>query len=162
MPVAYQIDTVRLSKEMKTLQKNLHPDLFSLKSKEEQQISDELSAFVNKAYAVLQDPMERAEYILSLKGIDSHTREKAITMDTEFLMTVMELNERVEEIANVEDLQSFRKDNSEMLKSLKTELDAAFMEENIEKAILAVSKMKYYDNVQKKLKAVQSRLGVVD
>ena len=81
-------------------------------------MSENLSSLVNKAYAVLQDPMERAEYLLKLRGIDEQMMEKKMTADIEFLGEVMELNERLEAIDDAESWAAFREENNEKIKIL--------------------------------------------
>lgn len=46
-------------------QKDLHPDKFSVKGEKEVELARELSGRINEAYAVLGDPLRRAEYIVS-------------------------------------------------------------------------------------------------
>ncbi|CAG7730343.1 unnamed protein product [Allacma fusca] len=158
----YRIDLSKLSMEMKILQKNLHPDLFSLKTKEEQELSESLSSLVNKAYSTLQNPIERAQYMLERRGINSEMLETKMTTDVEFLMEVMELNERLDEIEDSKDWAEFRRENNEKILELNGKLEDAFEKENIDEAMLILAKMKYYGNLQDKLKKLQSRLGVVD
>ena len=50
----FAVDTADLSRTYKALQKQLHPDLYSLKSEEEQAVSLEWSALVNDGYKVRQ------------------------------------------------------------------------------------------------------------
>ena len=51
---SFAVDPTRLTKTYKALQRQLHPDLFSLKSKEEQALSAEWSSLVNDGYKVTQ------------------------------------------------------------------------------------------------------------
>ena len=51
---SFAVDPTRLTKTYKALQRQLHPDLFSLKSKEEQDLSAEWSSLVNDGYKVTQ------------------------------------------------------------------------------------------------------------
>ena len=50
---------------MLTRQKELHPDKFSSKGENEVALARELSGRINDAFAVLMDPLRRAEYIVS-------------------------------------------------------------------------------------------------
>ena len=50
---SFALDPARLAKTYKALQRQLHPDLFSLKSKEEQDLSAEWSSLVNDGYKVV-------------------------------------------------------------------------------------------------------------
>ena len=49
---SFAVDPARLTKTYKALQRQLHPDLFSLKSKEEQDLSAQWSSLVNDGYKV--------------------------------------------------------------------------------------------------------------
>ena len=51
---SFAVDPALLAKTYKALQRQLHPDLFSLKSKEEQEVSAEWSSLVNDGYKVVQ------------------------------------------------------------------------------------------------------------
>lgn len=88
-----RINMKELTKRFRNVQSQIHPDKFSRKSEEEQNLSSEWSSLVNKAYRTLQDPLARGEYLLSLRGIKL---SENITMDNpEFLMEMMEKNEAV-------------------------------------------------------------------
>ncbi|VDN11927.1 unnamed protein product [Dibothriocephalus latus] len=71
---------------------------FFLSLKDEQVIAADLSAKINEAYKILVDPISRAEYILSLQGSPA-TEKETEPVDKEFLLEVMELGEKLEELA---------------------------------------------------------------
>lgn len=56
-------------------------------------MSEEYSAFINRAYDTLQQPLKRALHMLSLHG--EKIDEKTESSDGEFLMKMMDLNEEV-------------------------------------------------------------------
>jgi molecular chaperone HscB len=146
---------------MKKIQQVLHPDRFGNKSEEEQGVSQSLSSFVNEAISTLQNPIERGLYLLKLRGIEIDL-EKQLTLDTEFLGEVMELNEKLEEISNSQDWIDFRTANERELEVLETKLTKAFERDNTKEAQLILSQMKYFENLQLKLKEIQSKFNVVD
>ena len=63
-----RIDMHKLEENFKKLQKQCHPDLFTLKSLEEQSISNNNSSALNQAFQILRCPMTRLEYILKDVG----------------------------------------------------------------------------------------------
>lgn len=63
------------------------------RSDEEKSISENYSSLVNKAYSVLQSPLKRAMYLLSMKG--ENIQEDQKIENPEFLMEIMEINEEV-------------------------------------------------------------------
>ncbi|XP_014680601.1 PREDICTED: LOW QUALITY PROTEIN: co-chaperone protein HscB homolog, partial [Priapulus caudatus] len=54
---------------------------------------------INEAFNALKKPVERALYLLKLKGLDINF-ENETTMDAEFLMEQLELRESLAEIEN--------------------------------------------------------------
>uniref|UniRef100_A0A0X3P791 Iron-sulfur cluster co-chaperone protein HscB n=1 Tax=Schistocephalus solidus TaxID=70667 RepID=A0A0X3P791_SCHSO len=91
------IDTQELARKKRSLQKTFHPDRLTRLVKDEQVIAADLSAKVNEAYKILVDPISRAEYILSLQGSPAPEKE-ADSVDKEFLLEIMELSEKLEEL----------------------------------------------------------------
>ncbi|KFY74472.1 hypothetical protein V499_05502, partial [Pseudogymnoascus sp. VKM F-103] len=106
----FAIDLPSLRREYLRLQAAAHPDVHSGASKAR---AEAMSAVINDAYTTLKDPLRRAEYILSLHGID--TKKEGEKMggglglgveggigggggmeDMEFLDEVMEVREAVE------------------------------------------------------------------
>lgn len=61
----FDLDPKDLRRRMLDRQKDLHPDKFSNQGEKMVELARELSGRVNEAYAVLGDPLKRAEYIVS-------------------------------------------------------------------------------------------------
>jgi molecular chaperone HscB len=61
-----QMDPEKLEETFHDLSRKFHPDFYQRKSQEEQQISLENAAILNKAYQTLKDPMKRAAYLIGL------------------------------------------------------------------------------------------------
>lgn len=92
----HQVDIHDLTSRFRNIQSQIHPDKFSGKTDEEQELSSEWSSLTNKAYKTLQGPLERGEYLLELHGV---TLPEDNTMsDPEFLMEMMEKNEEVSQV----------------------------------------------------------------
>lgn len=66
IPEAFDINYLRLESEYKNLQKQLHPDKFTMKSNEERERSTHNSSVVNQAYQIIKSPVDRAVYLVSL------------------------------------------------------------------------------------------------
>ncbi|KAG0572155.1 hypothetical protein KC19_VG072900 [Ceratodon purpureus] len=82
----YVQDLKVLERKYKQLQKFLHPDLSSRKSKREQVYAADQSAQVIKAYYTLLDPLSRAQYMLRLGGVNID--EEGTIHDPALLMEV--------------------------------------------------------------------------
>lgn len=87
------IDATVLTTKFRKYQSFIHPDKFSGKSVREQELSSEWSSLINKAYKILQSPLERGEYLLRLHGVI--LPEDNTINDPEFLSEMMERNEEV-------------------------------------------------------------------
>ena len=64
----FEVDLDALEAAMKRLQKVLHPDKFGARSARARAHSAEQASLVNRAYAVLRDPLRRAKYMLAARG----------------------------------------------------------------------------------------------
>ena len=67
---AFSLDVEDLEKRYKELTKILHPDRFARSDPQARRASLERSVQLNEAWQTLKDPVRRAEYLLSLLGVD--------------------------------------------------------------------------------------------
>lgn len=70
IPRAFAVDVVDLEKRYKEATKILHPDWFARADARARRASLERLVQLNEAWRTLMDPVRRAEYLLSLHGID--------------------------------------------------------------------------------------------
>lgn len=98
----YQLDTAALEQQYRALQSQVHPDKFVHLSEAEQRVSMQSSTRVNEAYQTLRNPIKRARYLLSLRGVDTQ-EETNTAMPVEFLMQQMEWREAIEEAQQAKD-----------------------------------------------------------
>ncbi|XP_035513886.1 iron-sulfur cluster co-chaperone protein HscB [Morone saxatilis] len=147
----FTLDTQKLQKRYLQLQRSLHPDNFSQKSVREQEYSEIQSALVNKAYRTLLKPLSRGLYMLELKGmrIEEGTDSRA---DSEFLMELMEINEALDEAHTPEEANKIGRDTKGKLTDLTKEIDAALLKGELQTAKALLAQMKYYANIQEKVK----------
>jgi len=97
MPVSFSIDTGFLMQQYRELQQAVHPDRFANASEQERRLSLQYATQINEALRVLKDPLERARYLLQLKGVVWDDEQTTIS-DPAFLMQQMELRESLEEV----------------------------------------------------------------
>ncbi len=74
----------------------MHPDRFAAAGESERRLALQSSARVNEAYRALKDPVGRAQYLLSLHGIDA-TSETDTALPLDFLERQLERREAVDE-----------------------------------------------------------------
>ena len=95
-------DKAALKKQFYALSKQYHPDFFANEDDARQQEVLELSTLNNKVYQTLNDPNKLTEYILQLHGLVSDGAKPQLPAD--FLMEMMDINERLMEVENAEQL----------------------------------------------------------
>ena len=100
---SFDVDLNQLSSLYQTLQKAVHPDRFAHASSQEQLIAVQKSAYINDAYQTIKLPLKRAEYLLTLRGVDMPNEQKSFS-DVSFLMHQMELHEMLAEIKSADDI----------------------------------------------------------
>ncbi|XP_042692472.1 iron-sulfur cluster co-chaperone protein HscB [Centrocercus urophasianus] len=118
---------------------------------QEQRYSELHSSLVNKAYQTLLHPLSRGLYLLELSGVEP-AQETDSDADSEFLMEIMEINEKLAEPKNDEvlgEIETLIKDRQE---ELTEEVTAAFERDDLQEAKKLLAKMKYFANLEDKLK----------
>jgi len=104
LPEAFILDETIIKKKFYQLSKENHPDFYANEDEAKQQEILELSTLNNKAYQTLLSPARRLEYILSLHNLVSEGAKPQLPAD--FLMEMMDINERLMEVDNAHELGS--------------------------------------------------------
>jgi len=102
IPESFNLDSERLKKKFYEFSKKYHPDFHANEDDDKQQEILELSTLNNKAYQTLSDPYKRLEYIL--KSHDLLLEGAKPQLPADFLMEMMDINERLMELENAEQL----------------------------------------------------------
>ncbi|XP_013879473.1 iron-sulfur cluster co-chaperone protein HscB [Austrofundulus limnaeus] len=147
----FTVDTQKLQTRYLQLQRSLHPDNFSQKSVKELEYSESQSALVNKAYETLLKPLSRGLYMLELQGMHLEEGTDA-EADPDFLLELMEINEALDEAQTPEEASKIGHDTKGKLADLTVQIDAALHKEELHAARALLTKMKYYANIEDKVK----------
>lgn len=102
IPESFNPDAAFLKKKFYELSKEYHPDFYANESEEKQQEILELSTINNKAYQTLSNPSKRLEYILREHELVSDGAKPQLPGD--FLMEMMDINERLMEVDDKDEL----------------------------------------------------------
>jgi molecular chaperone HscB len=108
LPRKFDLDMADLERRYKEMTKVLHPDRFARADGRARRASLERSVQLNLAWSTLSEPVPRAEYLLSLQGIEvgeSASSKKSgevdnratQPVDTALLIEVMDLREALAE-----------------------------------------------------------------
>jgi len=92
----YDVDLRHLHARFVELSRQVHPDYFVEKGSGVRLLALRNSARLNRAYQILKDPFDRAEYLLELAGGKSSATDRNVA--AEILPKVMELREQVEQV----------------------------------------------------------------
>jgi molecular chaperone HscB len=135
MPVSFDVDLSVLPQTYQQLQRLTHPDKFASGSEQQKLVAIQKNAQVNDAYSVLKSPLSRAEYILSLRGIDLQHEQQTIK-DTSFLMQQMEWREELAEVDQQSDplnvLSALEDEINQTIKSDLAQLKAFLASEEVD------------------------------
>jgi len=106
------LDLDELEHRFYELSREYHPDYYSNSSEIEKEISLERASFLNSAYQILKDPIQRAKYLLQLEWGEVSEEKKKIP--PEILMEVMELQEKLLECNSETDPEKKKKCEAEI------------------------------------------------
>src|SRR5438477_1786075 len=102
LPQRYRFDQEELDAAYRALQRVVHPDRYAAAGDAERRVALQSSARVNEAYQALKDPLGRAQYLLSLRGIDA-LAETHTALPPEFLERELERREAVADAHDARD-----------------------------------------------------------
>lgn len=148
----FEIDLTRLRKEFLQLQSRAHPDLHQGTSRSR---AEGLSALINEAYKTLQHPLLRAQYILSLRGIeiaDDEGTQAGDGVDQELLKEVLEVREAIEEAETEEDAKALEAENAGRIRECVARLKDSFVRDELQVARKEVGRLRYWCSIEEALK----------
>uniref|UniRef100_A0A7M4ETJ1 HscB mitochondrial iron-sulfur cluster cochaperone n=1 Tax=Crocodylus porosus TaxID=8502 RepID=A0A7M4ETJ1_CROPO len=149
---AFGLDVSRLRRRFRSLQRALHPDYFSRRPQAERDLSQQHSALVNAAYQTLLRPLSRGLYLLELHGVKLAEGTDDNT-DMEFLAEIMDINEKLADPENEASLQELESLIAAKQEKLITDVNQAFERDDLQEAKKLLAKMKYFANLEDKVKS---------
>ncbi|CAG9535396.1 unnamed protein product [Cercopithifilaria johnstoni] len=138
----FDVDLSLLKMNFLKLQSVVHPDKFSRCSPEEKEISENCSRYLNEAYKTLTEPLERAKYLLTLKGAPQN--DEHVMGGTDFLAEMMELNELMVTNNDPKELKILLYEVETKIQMLGREFKNSIETNQLGKAKKAVFKLTFY------------------
>jgi len=164
LPLGYDVDLDLLAQHYRNLQRVVHPDRFANASEQEKRLSMQAVTLLNEAYSVLKNPLQRAFYLLQLKGINSGAAHET-NRDTAFLMQQMELREKLEGITEAADawaaLAMLLNEIDQLFSALSDEFRVLIAhpdEEKWQQAAQLSLKMQFVDKLRHEAEETQAKL----
>lgn len=119
LPQQFAIDLSTLEQHYRSIQSAWHPDRFVNASPTEQRQAMQEATLANEAYLTLKNPSKRAQYLLSLKGIDA-IAETNTAMPMDFLMEQMQWREAIDDAKHANDIDGLEEQLLELEGNMST------------------------------------------
>jgi len=164
IPELYDIDLIELSDRFRKLQSAIHPDKYANASDVERRLSVQKSALINEAYLALKSPLERARYMLKLRGLDL-SNDKNTNLAPDFLVQQMELREELEKVRQSKDpissLDRVSGEINRILERQKDSLSQFFAEKDcdLDKIADYVRRMQFICKLRQEVESLEEELG---
>lgn len=157
----FDLDDGFLSSQFIELQRRFHPDRFATGSAQERLIAVQKAAQINDAYQTLRHPIQRAEYLLSLNGVELNETQQSM-QDPEFLMQQMCLREELEEITLSHDpeqlLIAFDDKIQQQYLEMISDLRHAFEQSLWLDASVIVKKLQFLMKLKQEIERIEDQL----
>jgi len=162
LPEQYRLERDKLDSRYRELQRHVHPDRFAAASDQVRRLSVQQAAQINTAYETLKDPLQRGNYLLSLRGLamdDPQTTHQ----DPEFLMQQMALREALGEVRGRPDplaeLDRLSHDIDAQYRALGSALAEALDDRgDLQAALTSVLRMQYFTRLQNEVQELEADL----
>ncbi|XDJ35205.1 MAG: Fe-S protein assembly co-chaperone HscB [Burkholderia sp.] len=160
LPTQFALDIPALDAAYRAVQSEVHPDRFAAVGDAQKRIAIQWATRANEAYQTLRDPLKRAIYLLSLRGVEVGA-ENITTMEPAFLMQQMEWREAIEDAVGAKNadaldalLGKLRKEEHARLDKLEALLDRPSTQGEVE----AVRQLMFFEQVAAEVKTQIARL----
>ena len=132
----FTIDLSEIEKKYHQFQNQFHPDKADFDSIEH-------SILINEAYKILSDDFLRASHLLQLKNIDIENDENHIKPDITTLQEILDLQEKIFEIDNLDEILVLKNNLNSQIKKLINDFQNAFEANKFNEATQFLIKAKY-------------------
>ena len=148
----FTIDLNEIEKKYHQFQNEFHPDKADFNSIEQ-------SILINEAYKILSDDFLRASHLLQLKNIDIENDENHIKPDISTLQEILDLQEKIFEINNLNEILVLKNNLNSQIKYLIDDFQNAFEANKFNEATQFLIKAKYLKKSLIDLKNRQKNLN---
>ncbi len=148
----FTIDLHEIEEKYHQFQNQFHPDKADFNSIEH-------SILINEAYKILSDDFLRASHLLQLKNIDIEDDENHIKPDISTLQEILDLQEKIFEINNLNEILVLKNNLNSQIKKLIDDFQNAFEANKFNEASQFLIKAKYLKKSLIDLKNRQKNLN---
>jgi molecular chaperone HscB len=162
LPLQFEVEERELADRYKKLQRRLHPDTVAMADDRRKRFAMQAAAYVNEAYRILSNPVDRAGYLLQQTGYKADTTDRQLT--PEFLMRQIQLREELETIPGTENPRECLLELRERIDREIEALYGSFRERMRHRDHAAagdiVSKLQFFQRLQDEIDELQFELDV--
>jgi molecular chaperone HscB len=123
---SFEVDAGQLEKRYIEMQQQYHPDRFVMSPPRDRIIALQKATDINAAYETLKDPLQRAEYLLELKGIHITGEQPDVKAGQDILMEAMEKREQLNEAADAAAVRRLEEEIAREAKVCLKKMSSAF------------------------------------
>lgn len=159
LPTDFSLDTQQLASTYRELQKQYHPDKFVMLSDAERLTAMQKSTEINDAFQTLKNSCLRAQYILSLLGLDIALEQRTL-QDTDFLMQQMMWRETIESFTedDEDEIEAFSDNIQKLVNDLESDIEKQLQDKALEATADSVRKLKFMLKLQTELEQLEEKL----
>jgi molecular chaperone HscB len=157
LPAALDLDAGALDRAYFAGQRLWHPDRFVAKAAEERARASTEAAALNDAYRTLKNPLDRAVYLATLKGVELPGDGKTID-DPDLLMEAMEAREALHDAASVQEVDGQAAQAREDMQQALAGLNDLFLANDKAAIRKALLRLRYLDKFAEEARAKRANI----
>ena len=157
LPAALDLEPAALDRAYFALQRQWHPDRFVAKPPEERAKASVAAAALNDAYRTLKDPLGRAVYFATLKGVELPGDGKTID-DSELLMEALEAREELHDAGSPEAVDALAAKARDDMKTSLSGLGSLFLAGDKPAIRKTLLRLRYLDKFAEEARARRTNL----
>ncbi|MDZ3837257.1 MAG: Fe-S protein assembly co-chaperone HscB [Rhodospirillales bacterium] len=155
---AFDVDPELLDRSYFQAQRQLHPDRFATRTPRERTFSQLQAVGLNEAYETLKDAVSRAEYLISLAGLEVVPEGCSLVGEQELLHEVMERREALAEAETAEVVADLEGEARRDTEGCLGGLSLAFREGDLAAASRLITRLKYLAKYTQECRIRRARL----
>ncbi|WKE67499.1 Fe-S protein assembly co-chaperone HscB [Gallaecimonas kandeliae] len=151
------LDREELASRYRRLAAALHPDRFASGSERDRAQALAKTALLNDAFETLKHATLRAQYLLSLNGVDIQGESQTLK-DSAFLMQQLEWREALAEVEDADGIDSLRTEIVQARSELHQEFAGLYGQQDFDSAADTVRKLKFVDKMLVEIERLEESL----
>ncbi len=156
---AFDVDPELLDRSYFQAQRQLHPDRFATRTPRERTFSQLQAVGLNEAYETLKDAVSRAEYLISLAGLEVVPEGCSLVGEQELLHEVMERREALAEADTTEVVATLEDEARRDTDGCLSGLSLAFADGNLDGASRLITRLRYLAKFTQECRSRRARLA---